>query len=586
MVPARRPVTGRRALLAAAGAAGLLAALYGAAWAAVGSGVARGTTVLGVPIGGLSVTDATRTLDRELADEAAARVVVAVGPREVTVDPSRAGLALDPAATVASAPSRSWNPVELVDALVGGDEVAPVAAVDRAALSRAVDRLAERLDRPAVDGRVRFSQDGAVRTVAAQVGIRVRRAAAREALPAGYLTPAHAAARPVRLPAEVDQPAVTQDEVDRVAVEVAGPAVAGPVPVTVEATTARLEPQDIADSLTFVPDAAGALQPQLDGERLHAALGDDLAGVEEPARDATFDVSSGRPTVVPSEQGREVLPATLGAAVLPALTVSGPARAVAVPLEVSDPEVGTAEARALGVSELVSEYTTYYPSDFAPRLTNIHRAADLMDGTLVLPDEVFSLNRTVGERTAERGFAAGFIINDGRLEVDYGGGVSQLATTTFNAAFFAGLDIVEHHPHSFYISRYPEGRESTVAWGYKDVRIRNDSGNGVFLTTSYTSSSVTVRVWGTKRYRIEATKGPRYDVRPFTVEYDPRPEGTEQGDCVSTEGVPGFRVVVSRLFYEGGKQVRSEEFRTRYNPENEVRCGSSGPAPPEGTEPD
>jgi hypothetical protein len=108
----------------------------------------------------------------------------------------------------------------------------------------------------------------------------------------------------------------------------------------------------------------------------------------------------------------------------------------------------------------------------------------------------------------------------------------------------------------------------------------------VFVTTSYTDSSVTVRIWGTKRYRIEATKGPRYDVKPYRVEYDPRPEGVDQGDCVATEGVPGFRVVVTRLFYENGQQVRSEEFRTKYDPENEVRCGSSGPAPPEGTEPD
>jgi hypothetical protein len=111
------------------------------------------------------------------------------------------------------------------------------------------------------------------------------------------------------------------------------------------------------------------------------------------------------------------------------------------------------------------------------------------------------------------------------------------------------------------------------------VRVRNDSEHGVFMTTSHTSSSVTVRVWGTKRYRIESVKGPRYDIKPYTVVYDPRPVGTSQGDCVAQQGVSGFRVVVTRIFYEGGQRVRSEEFRTRYNPENEVRCGSSGPAP-------
>jgi vancomycin resistance protein YoaR len=196
-----------------------------------------------------------------------------------------------------------------------------------------------------------------------------------------------------------------------------------------------------------------------------------------------------------------------------------------------------------------------------------------MDRTLVLPGKEFSLNRAVGERTEERGFAAGFIIDDGQLAVDFGGGVSQLATTTFNAAYFAGLDLVEHHAHSFYISRYPEGREATVAWGFKDLRFRNDSPQGIFVTTSWTTGSVTVRIYGTKRFRIESVKGPRFDVKPFKVVHDPRPEGVDPGDCVATEGVPGFRVVVTRQFFQGGTQVRSEKFRTKYAPENEVRCG-------------
>jgi vancomycin resistance protein YoaR len=372
-------------LLAVVGAVGLLVVAYVLAWVAVGPGVARGTTVLGVPIGGLSTAEAARTLDRELADEATAKIAVRAGSREVTIAPRRAGLALDAAATAESAPSRSWNPAELVDALLGDDEVAAVAAVDRGALREAVRRLAGRVDRPAVDGQVRLTRQAEVRAVAAEEGVRVRREAAGRALVAAYLSSAHVEGKPVRVPAVVEQPAVSQAEVDRVTTEIAEPAVSAPVAVTVEASTVQLAPQDIARSLTFEADDRGTLQPRLDGARLHAALADDLAPVEEPAKDATFDVSSGRPRVVPSAQGREVLPETLAGAVLPVLTQTGAARAVSVPLEVSEPDVDTATAESLGVRELVSEYTTYYPSDFAPRLTNIHRAADFMDGTLVLP---------------------------------------------------------------------------------------------------------------------------------------------------------------------------------------------------------
>ena len=577
---ARRPWTPRRLGLVLAAVVGLAAAGYVVAYVVAGPGIARGTTVLGVAIGGRSRADAVAVLERELADEARTPMPVRVGDDEDAVRPPQAGLSLDAAATVDAAQARSWNPRELFDALVGGDQVVPVVAVDRAALRAAVDGLAQRLDLDAVDGAVRYARPARVVRTEPVTGVRLDRAGAQEALVRGYLGPRHlgsgGARVGVRLPARMTEPAVDRAELDRVVTEIAGPAVSAPVALTVDGTTVPITPRAIARSLTFADDGSGTLVPALDGERLHTSLAEALAPVEEPARDASFDVSSGRPRVVPSGQGREVLPDTLAGAVIGVLAESGAARAVTVPLEVSEPEVDTATARGLGVTELVADYTTYYPSDFAPRLVNIHRAADLMDGTLVLPGETFSFNETVGERTAERGFAAGFIINDGRLEVDFGGGVSQLATTTFNAAFFAGLEIVEHNPHSFYISRYPEGRESTIAWGVKDLRIRNDSEHGVFLTTSYTNSSVTVRVWGTKRYRIESVTGPRYDIRPYRTEYDPRPPGVEQGDCVATDGVPGFRVVVTRLFYEGDTQVRSEEFRTRYNPENQVLCGSSG----------
>ena len=97
---------------------------------------------------------------------------------------------------------------------------------------------------------------------------------------------------------------------------------------------------------------------------------------------------------------------------------------------------------------------------------------------------------------------------------------------------------------------------------------------------------MTVTVWGTKRYRIESTKSARYDIKPFRVIQDPRPAGTSQGDCVATEGVSGFRVIVHRLFYEGGQQVKSEEFKTRYQPENEVRCKAAGQPDDKPTVPD
>lgn len=125
----------------------------------------------------------------------------------------------------------------------------------------------------------------------------------------------------------------------------------------------------------------------------------------------------------------------------------------------------TKAVQQLGVKQVVGEFTTTYPhADY--RNTNIGRAAELIDGTLIKPGGTFSLNGLVGERTAANGFTEGFVIKGGRLREELGGGVSQVATTTYNAGFFAGMDDVEHRPHGFYIDRYPVGREATVYWAH------------------------------------------------------------------------------------------------------------------------
>ena len=171
--------------------------------------------------------------------------------------------------------------------------------------------------------------------------------------------------------------------------------------------------------------------------------------------------------------------------------------------QVEQPSFTTKDARALKIDEEVSTFTTYFPyADY--RNTNIGRAMELINGTVLKPGETFSLNDTVGERTAENGFVKGFIIEDGIFKEDYGGGVSQSATTTFNAAFFAGLEDVEHKPHSFYIDRYPVGREATVAWPTVDLKFTNNTPYGVLIQAGITPSSssaqgsATVTMWSTE----------------------------------------------------------------------------------------
>ena len=249
-------------------------------------------------------------------------------------------------------------------------------------------------------------------------------------------------------------------------------------------------------------------------------------------------------------------------------------RTLQLEAKVAKPDFTTKDARALQIDERVSTFTTYFPyAEY--RNVNIGRAAELVNGTVLKPGETFSLNDTVGERTEANGFTQGYVINDGILIQDLGGGVSQMATTTFNAMFFAGLEDVEHKPHSFYIDRYPIGREATVAWGAIDLRFTNDTPYGVLIQASVTPSTVsssgvaTVSMYSTKHWDITTTTGEQHNVT------EPEVRRIDDRVCHPNEGYDGFDVDVIRYFTPVGANAESREpetFSTTYTPSDTVIC--------------
>lgn len=128
---------------------------------------------------------------------------------------------------------------------------------------------------------------------------------------------------------------------------------------------------------------------------------------------------------------------------------------------------------------------------------NIHLGADIIDGQVIQPGQRYSLNQGIGQRTRARGFVGNGAISGGEFVSAVGGGVSQLATTFFNASWFAGIELVSHRPHSQYLSRYPPGREATISWGSIDLVVRNDTPSPITIRTSYSNSSVTIELVGT-----------------------------------------------------------------------------------------
>lgn len=236
------------------------------------------------------------------------------------------------------------------------------------------------------------------------------------------------------------------------------------------------------------------LDPQETLAGLQKLLGGKTVRAAKSAQ--VFIGSSGEVINIPSEQGLrccsastyERIEAVFNGVATPPVTID---------LEVIDPAITTEQMTQLGVKEQIATFSTRHRSG-EDRVRNIHRIADLLRGTVIGPGETFSVNAKIGPRTPAKGFIEAHVIEDGVFKESFGGGISQFATTLFNAAFFAGLDIPAYKAHSIYISRYPYGREATLSFPRPDLKIRNTTPYGVLIWPTYTDSSLTVTLYSTK----------------------------------------------------------------------------------------
>lgn len=274
---------------------------------------------------------------------------------------------------------------------------------------------------------------------------------------------------------------------------------ADPLRVLAGTASAELTPRTLRSWMRSTDD----MQLTLDHDAVRRDLGAALAAANVEPVDAAVRIEGGRPVVVPGTPGTRCCSDAAPDRILAALQ-HRPATTLTLPLAQQQPERSTEEVRSLRIVEPIGSFTTTHKSG-QPRVTNIHRIADLVNGTIIEPGKRLSINQLVGERTVDKGFVVDRAISDGVYIETVGGGVSQFATTLFNAAFFAGLDIPEYQSHSIYISRYPYGREATLSWPKPDLVIADTTPYGVLIETSYTASSITVTLWSTRYATGEQT---------------------------------------------------------------------------------
>ncbi len=369
-------------------------------------------------------------------------------------------------------------------------------------------------------------------------------------------------------------PAVS-DEAAAAARERALAVVAQPARVTFKGNGVPIEPAVLREALRFREDPP-ELRVALDPDVLYEDIREAFSTREQPYRDARFEVSGSSVRLVSSRVGRSLDMTAIARAI-----VDAPGTPVRARFKVTQPETTTAELKPLGITEQISEFTTPY-NCCEPRVTNIQRAAEILDGTIIPAGNAFSLNDALGPRTIERGFVEAPQIAAGRLEDAVGGGVSQVATTLYNAAFFGGMELIDHTPHQFWISRYPKGREATVSLGGPELVFRNDWDAAVLISASAGSNAITIRLFSSRLGRsVTTSTGEPTDLKEPEIKETENPDLPPGAREVKQElGGPGFTITYTRQVLVDGDVKRDETFRWTYDPQDAyIEVGPEEDAP-------
>jgi vancomycin resistance protein YoaR len=565
----------RRTVLVPAAAAVALAAIYGVDLLAAGDDVPRHTVVAGVDIGGLSPAAAADRLTDRLGPRVAADHTLVADDVQGVLHPPAAGIALDAPGTVDLAAHQPLNPWTRLVTLVRDREVDPVLTSDETAMAAQLEQFAGTVDRAAVDATIAL--DGTSASVVPPVDGRTLDRDGAAAAITDALSGGGDPTTPIELPVDVARVRVAADAAQRVLDATVTPALSAPVSVAGAdgGDSVEVPVTAIAAALTFTPQDDGTLAVALDPDALQDSMGEEFATFGTPAEDARFDVSGGAVRVIPSVDGEGINPAELAGQLLAVLDDPAP-RSVTATLGPVPADFTTEQAQALGITEKVSSFSTNFTSNASG--TNIRVVAEEVDGALVRPGETFSLNGYTGPRGTAQGYVPAAVISGGELSQAVGGGISQFATTMFNAVFFAGLEDVHHKPHSFYISRYPAGREATVYEGLIDLQWRNDTDTGIYVQTEWVPGTVTVTFWGTKHYDIESISGERRNIRQPAVQ-----DKVDDGNCTPQSGSLGFDITVTRVFKDSdtGAELRRENFNTHYAAEAVIHCIPPAPVAPD-----
>jgi vancomycin resistance protein YoaR len=387
-------------------------------------------------------------------------------------------------------------------------------------------------------------------------------------------------------------PPVINDEALREAYEEAQVFLSSTLVMTRSTDMWEWEPEKLAELLHIDRDGS-RLVVDVDQSRLAREVEDLAQVVDSGSVEPRLRFEQGMLQIVEEGQdGWQVLQPQAVSAISATLHQSSPtSRTVEMPVRQLSPQITAENLGELGINELVGEGKSSFAGSAEYRITNIKAGAARFDGVLIAPGEEFSFNTQLGPVNAEHGFVEGYAVIGNRTQLEWGGGVCQNSTTTFRAAFWAGLPITERHAHPFYISWYDRfaygeygdgpGMDATIYTGQNDLKFVNDTDNWLLLQTDVDEANqvLTVQLYGTKPERRVEFEGPHISnevqapATPIYIDDPTQPSGTVYQSDVARNGRD---IVVYRIIIENETDVKRESFFTRFKPWPNVYIRGTG----------
>ncbi len=360
----------------------------------------------------------------------------------------------------------------------------------------------------------------------------------------------------------------------------------GAVPAPEAAIEAALEVGHQGNFLTDLRERTLAREGQVD-IAIGYAFDEEVAltkllalvpAVQKPSLPTRFDFEARR--VVPAERGTGLLAYDSLSSVAVGLASGSSEIELATQAlpPVEDPLGSLADKLDIGI--VLGRYSTPYSTEArsADRTHNLKVGAARLDGFVLMPGEQFSFNDVVGPRTTEAGFRYAPGITSGEVVDVVGGGICQVSSTLYAAAFFAGLELTSSRPHSRPSSYVDMGLDSTVVYGAIDMKLQNPYDFPVVVHMAVHQGKVEVELLGPQRSYQVAFERKVEEVLPYNTVVRDDPKLRTGSTKVAQRGKRGFKVKRIRKLYQAGKLIKAEDWDLTYPPTREIINRGSNPA--------